>query len=529
MKVDVMLLADAFERFRSVFFDGFGIDPARCYTLPNAAYKAMLHKTGATFDLITDPDMAEMVHSNLRGGLCQVMCRRATANNIYMDGGIDPARDPSTILYLDKNALYAHVLKKFLPIGDFKFEKNPESIDLDGLPVEGERGYLFEVDLRLPEEFHDKLSELPMVSETKTPPGSKNKLLIQDFEDKKHYVCHFALLQFLKKHGWEITRVHRVISFHQSQIIKGFIDYCVEKRTESHSKYEKDLWKLICNSIFGKTMENKTKRKDVRLVGNWETVGRRKGLDYFSCIPTLCDITMFDENLAAVHLKKSKIILDTPSAIGLSVLDLSKLVMYEFVYDFLHVHYPNLVTPCYTDTDSLILDVKMEDGYDIIREHPDEFDTSNFGINNPMNIIPRHQGISGLMKVETASIPVRKYVGLRAKTYMLQLADDSCIKRAKGIKKGVLHSQVHLAQYETALAGQYLPPLDQTFFRNYQHEMYTIRQTKRNISGDDTKRFICPDGKHTLAWGHYKIPIIRAEEEARDDMDRRDERPVRYL
>ena len=91
-----------------------------------------------------------------------------------------------------------------LPKSGFKWEENPESFDLASLPIDGDRGYFFDVDLHLPQEHHNRLGAIPMVAEMKAPPGSKDELLIQDLEDKEHYVCHFRYCNFLCNKGGKL-------------------------------------------------------------------------------------------------------------------------------------------------------------------------------------------------------------------------------------------------------------------------------------------------------------------------------------
>ena len=128
------------------------------------------------------------------------------------------------------------------------------------------------------------------------------------------------------------------------------------------------------NSVFGKTMENIRRRIDVKLVRSTEEEKLRKLI----AKPSFNRSVMFDDNLAGIHMNKSKLRLDRPTYVGMSILDLSKNLMYDWYYNHLKNTYGNRVQMLYTDTDSLIVHIKTDDIYADMAQHADQYDTSNY-------------------------------------------------------------------------------------------------------------------------------------------------------
>ena len=222
------------------------------------------------------------------------------------------------LMYLDANNLYGWAMSQYLPTGSFKWmtDKEISKINLGKYKADGKKGLILEVDLEYPQKLHDIHNDYPVAPEKVKV--SNNMLsayckkiaekysitigqvseLIPTSRDKKEYVLHYRNLQLYLDLGLKIKKVYRVLKFDQSSWLKQYIDFNTEKQKHAKNSFEKDFFKLMNNSVFGKTMENLCKRVDVRLVTN------EKKLDKLTSKPTFVSSKIFNENLMAVHKVK---------------------------------------------------------------------------------------------------------------------------------------------------------------------------------------------------------------------------------
>ena len=152
-----------------------------------------------------------------------------------------------------------------------------------------------------------------------------------------------------------------------------------ELRKAGKNDFEKDFFKLMNNAVFGKTMENIRKQRDIKLVTTDKT--RSKLVSE----PNYHTINLISEDLSIIEMKKTKVKMNKPIYLGLSILEISKILMYEFWYDCMKPKYDNNVKLCYMDTDSFIMDIKTNDFYkNIANDVENRFDTSNYEVNRPL-------------------------------------------------------------------------------------------------------------------------------------------------
>ena len=189
------------------------------------------------------------------------------------------------------------------------------------------------------------------------------------------------------------------------------------------------------NAVFGKTMENVRKHRDIKLV----TTDKRR--NQLVKGPNYCAIKCFSENLLAIEMKKTKVKMNRPIYLGLSILEISKILMYEFWYDYMKLKYGDNVKLCYMDTDSFIIYIKTEDFYkDIADDVEKRFDTSDYKVDRPLPT-GKNKKVIGLMKDELNERIITEFVALRPKTYAYQIydynddADDNKLKKSKRNKK----------------------------------------------------------------------------------------------
>ncbi|XP_023221471.1 uncharacterized protein LOC111623205 [Centruroides sculpturatus] len=165
-------------------------------------------------------------------------------------------------------------------------------------------GYILEVDLKYPKELHDYHSDLPLAPENRVPDGSNQSKLIKTLYDKEKYVIHYRNLKQCLQMRLKLRKIHRVFEFKQSDCLNKFIDQNTKMRTNAKNDFEKDFYKLMNNSVFGKTMENIRKPVAIRLCCNADKVEK------LIAKPNFKDRTIFAKNLSAIHMNKMKIKFD---------------------------------------------------------------------------------------------------------------------------------------------------------------------------------------------------------------------------
>ena len=342
LKSDVLLLADVFENFRKTCLEYYKLDPCHYFTSPGLSWDAMLNMTDIKLELMTDIDMFQFIEKGLRGGISYIANRYGKANNKYMKK-YDEKAPSKYIMYLDANNLYGWAMSQYLPIGGFRWmtQKQIDKIDLAKYKEDNNKGFIAEVDFEYPEELHDLHNDYPLapekinvdkynlseyckrISEKYGISTGLVSKLIPTLGKKEKYVLHYRNLQLYIDLGLKVTNVHRVLEFNQSPWLKQYIDFNTEKRKNAKNAFEKDFFKLMNNSVFGKTMENIRKRVDVRLVTDENKILR------YASKPTYINSKIFNENLVAVHKIKETLTLNRPAYLGMCILDLSKTLMYD--------------------------------------------------------------------------------------------------------------------------------------------------------------------------------------------------------
>ena len=263
VKSDTLLLADGFENFRDMCIKEYELDPAHFVLLPGLAWRACLKKTNIELELLTDYDMLLMIEKEIKGGICHSIHRYAKAKNKYMQN-YNNNEESSYIQYLDANNIYGWAMSKKFPVNGFKWLDTSETSNKtneDFIKNYDEKGYILEVDVKYPKRLHDLHSDLPFLSELMEV--NKCKKLVCNLFDKKKYVAQINTLKQALNHGLKLKKIHRVIEFNQEA---WYIDMNTELRKLAKNDFEKDLFKLMNNSVFGKTMENIRKHRDIKLV-----------------------------------------------------------------------------------------------------------------------------------------------------------------------------------------------------------------------------------------------------------------------
>ncbi|XP_050434996.1 uncharacterized protein LOC126842151 [Adelges cooleyi] len=254
LKIDTLMLCDVFEAFRNLCMHTYNLDAAHYFTSPGLSFDAMLLCTGVSLELLSDYEMNLMFERGIRGGLTQSTLKYAKANNPKAPN-YDPKLPDTWIMYQDVNNLYGWALSQFMPFGGFKWvteDPNETLQRLDGMDEHSSTGLVFEVDISYPESLHDAHNELPFLPETKCPPNSRVKKLLTTFEKKENYVVHYLNLKQAIANGLRVEKVHRVLEFQQSAWLSVYIELNTKLRQGAANDFEKDFFKLMNNSVFGK-------------------------------------------------------------------------------------------------------------------------------------------------------------------------------------------------------------------------------------------------------------------------------------
>ena len=399
-----------------------------------------------------------------------------------------------------------------LPAGGFRWvDVNPNKIS--ELVTRTDKGYILEVDVSYPKELHNPHNDLQFMCERMEINGVEK--LVPNLRDKKSDVINIRALTQALKHGLILDRIYQAIEFDQSAWMKPYIDFTTQLRTKAKNDFEKDFFKLMNNSVFGKTMENIRKHRNIELIMTEEK--------YLHTVmkPNFKSGIRFDENLMGCEMGKVKVIMKKTIYLSQAVLDLSKIVMYEFHYDYMKPKYDCensclrgalCLKLCYMETDSLAYEIKTEDFYaDIADDVPARFDTSGYCPNRPLPI-GLNKKVIGLMKAELGGAIMTEFVALRPKLYSYRKQDGSEDKKCKGIKKCVVKKTLTFEDYKTCLFNDSTEYRSQLMFRLAKHEVHTIEVNKVALNRDDDKRISKRDGIFTFARSHKDLswsPILR--------------------
>ena len=230
-------------------------------------------------------------------------------------------------------------------------------------------------------------------------------------------------------------------------------------------------------------MENVRKYRDIKLVA---TDKKRSKL---VSEPNYQTINLISEDLSIIEMKKTKVKMNKLIYLGLSILEISKTLMYEFWYDYMKPKYNDKVKLCYMDMDSFIMNIKTNDFYkDISNDVENRFDTSNYEVNRPLPT-GKNKKVIGLMKDELGGKIITEFVTLRPKTYLFLTDDGKEDKKAKGTKKCII-KKIKFNDYKKCLLDDKVILKSQQRFISKKHDVYTENINKIALSNNDDKRIV---------------------------------------
>lgn len=518
--LDTLQLAEVVFEFMLEVQRDFGLCCTNYISLPQLSFDAMLKSTGVVLDYIPDPEMTLLFENSIRGGVSYVNTRIV---DIEKEGGI--------IEYYDANNLYGKAQMEFLPMGDYRWlskkelEQFKDQSIIMSKPKDDPKGWIFEVDLHYPEKlrvskmhqnmplapehleiFYPDLSEYSKECLDATTGKKSNKRyhsskLCGTFYDKKRYLVHYRNLQFYLKHGLELTKIHRVIEFRQGDFSKAYIEFCTKKRATTKSEFKKRMAKLMANANYGKWLQNVRKYIDVKIVSRTSTAAK------WINSPRFISSRQLSPDLIAIFLKKQKVVLDRKYSIGFTILEISKLMMYEYFYEVIVPRFgQENVDIILSDTDSFILHIREHSREQARQKMADVMDYSNLDKSDPFFNSARAK-VPGYLKTETPTSHIKECVALKSKCYAIRSApNDPQTRGEEKIEKkckGITHNStktLKIDSYRKCINDMSVIKTDVARMQSKNHHVQTVLQNKISLTSFCDKRFLLHCGKHSLPY-----------------------------
>lgn len=507
---DVMEITDVFLKARESLHNTHKIDVCKYIGMPGASWAAFMKMSSQLMlPMYRNTLYAEFFQSMTRGGVTSAPLRYAKSDATH------------SIIYLDVNGLYPFVMQKYLyPMGEmvwkvFGPEENEDPMNyfkriLCPRLKKHKRGCCIAVDMYFPPNVKRKTDQFPFAPEHRVLKdcyfdengqmypflqrwsdannGEKMKTftgLVGTLYPKTEYGVHWKLLKWYVKHGVIITRLHYGVFFDEGDYLKEYVSLNISIRNTRKDELGKMVYKLLGNSIYGKTFESPFNR------GTYYIVRNKEKLTGMLEDGNVASITPIDENNCIVKIDDEEVVLDKPTYIGACVTEYAKLHMYKLFYDKLMGVFPNIEL-IYTDTDSFIVRVEHEAGIS-----PEElFDYIELRCPGLFG------SIGGQIKSETGTDDlIEEVIAIRSKLYAYKTLKGKIGKRAKGTTAAAQEKELNWETYKNALFGLKAVPTHNMQFKRDAFEIRTVDMVKQSISVNDGKRFICEDGIHTHAWG----------------------------
>ena len=511
LRCDVMQLADVFLAAIDTLWASHHIYLPDYMGMPSASWAAFLrHDPDLCIPLYTNTIYAEFFHDMTRGGVTSAPLRHAIADETH------------SIIYLDVNGLYPYVMQAYkYPCGYFlwvNFDSDVEDCNrylLENLFPDLEsrnEGMCITVDLHYTDEVKRATDDYPFAPEhrviyeeylrddqefLRSWSAANNDERMKPFRglvgtlyDKTQYTVHWRLLKWYIEHGLVVTRMYWGVRFAEGDYLAGYVRKNIEIRNTRKDELGKMVYKLMGNSIYGKTFESPFKR------GAFEIVCDEAKLQGMVEEGNIATIVPIDDLGWVVKMDGEEIVLDKPTYIGACVVEYAKLHMYQLFYDDLKKIFDE-VRLVYTDTDSFIIKV----------EHPPELSDSKQLFAYIREKAPGLLGgIGGQVKSETGEDDtIQEVIALRSKVYAYKTKAGHVGKRAKGTTKAAQDMQLDWEAYKKVLTELTSKSTDNVQFIRERFNITTTTVSRQSLSANDGKRFICPNGIDTHAWGYETL------------------------
>lgn len=510
---DVMQLSDIFMHAQEAFMETHHVILSNYVGMPSATWHAFLRNDPELkLPLYRSAHEALFFKAMTRGGVTCASKRYATADGVS-----------SSIIYLDVNGLYPFVMREKYPCGELNlvnvrgYEGEDAQAFILSLIEECERkgdcGFCAEIDLVYPRELHEETDDFPYapehrvipsqdyeasaymrrwheVNEEEDPPHFEG--LVATLQDKKHYCTHWRILQWYLKRGMKVEQVYTIVRFNERNYLASYVEKNIRLRNERSDPMGKMFYKLAGNSLYGKTFENPFNHGKCKVV-------RDKGqLQHLLEEGNVAQIGYMNGESTVVKLDGEKVVLNKPTYIGAIVTEYAKLHMYKLFYEkIIPLYGRENVELLYTDTDSFIIKI----------EHPMEITSTEELFKDMTEREPGLIGsIGGQIKSETGmKYGIKRYVGLRAKSYFYETEDGKVCQKAKGTTHAA-QEELSFKDYAQALFEMLTVAKRNLVFQRTGFTVRTLENERRALSGDDGKRLVLADGISTHAFGYNPLP-----------------------
>ena len=545
-KADTLLLAECFLQFRDEVFSEMKLDCVHYISLPQLAYDSMLRMTKIEIECMTDIDMILFCEANIRGGVSFINTRHCLADPepVLEEGEVESAYERVAMMYLDANNLCKFYKKMFhilyilniilfisdggaqscpMPIGDYRWLTQDEidAKDWTKFSDDTDTGYILSVDLDYPEPLHLAHNSLPLaphrmvITENDLSPFAKKCLselkggavkhksekLVSSFLPRREYVVHSANLSLYLSLGLKLRKIHKVLSYTQSTFLQTYISYCTSKRASSHSEFRKRLFKAFSNSNFGKFIEQTRSHLQCKIVSTQKDFERWCGNPRFS------NFKILGSGFVAIFLKCSRVYMRQSWAIGFSILERSKYVIFDHYYNIIKPALGNKVSVMFTDTDSLCMRIKTKlTMQSVMKRLKKIMDHSNYPKDHPL-YDPTRKNQLNFWKDELSGEILLEFCGLASKTYSMRVSCNTGVatkSKCKGLGRGF---RTPFCEYKKCVIGISSHRTVAYSIQSRDHTIRTVKTNRLSFTSFDDKRWLLPCNLHTVPYGSKYIAL----------------------
>ena len=301
-----------------------------------------------------------------------------------------------------------------------------------------------------------------------------------------------------------LVKVHRVMRFTQSLFLAEYISHCTNKRAASKSEFRKRLFKDFANSCFGKFIEQTRTHLQCHIVSTQEK------FEKWVSNPRYANFKVLAQDITAIFLRSGTIKMKQAWAIGFTILERSKGLVYNHFYNIIRPALPNC-TILFTDTDSLCLSVRGMSMERILDSLSIILDFSNYDSDHPLHNTNRENKLGYWKDELKGRMRLLEFVGLASKTYAMRLAGPDGTERNDSKCKGVTKAYrktIPFEEYKKCVMSKHDVTVTQHVIRSKDHTIRTLKMNRRCFSSFDDKRYILRCGIHSLPYGHHRIKMM---------------------
>ena len=420
---------------------------------------------------------------------------------------------------------YGAAMGHHLPLRDFRWltQEELDNFSIEQIDPHGKQGYILEVDLHYPNHLHIPHSSFPLAAEqieitqemlspyasdclrTLTSSSKhKAKKLSATFNDRKNYTCHGLNLKLYLEQGLQLVKIHKAITFEQAPFLKDYISMCTKKRASAPTKSYSNMMKLLCNSLYGKMIEDVTKRSRCKFIFSDEDAKNSHSNPLFK------GFTQISENFSMSFIKKRSVKMNQAWAVGFSILELSKYIMQHIFYNLVKPTFPAGVSVLMTDTDSFVLLIKEKEE-SALKKLAAIMDFSNYPPSHPLYDCSKKNQV-GFLKNELPHGHLVVFIGLRAKAYTMEIKVVNQKKREerneqktrlKGVKKAV-RDRIQTRKWLRSITEMSTHNISQFSIQAKAHVNRLIKTRKVAFSSFDDKRYLLC-AIHSVPYGSILI------------------------